>query len=223
MVQGLACKSGGLEVGGSNPPKPIIAVILLAGMSRRLANGKQKLLEPYRGRPLMLWALSAVLELFDCIALTGYQHERVENCIEKYLEKNKSIQHSIKLVHNPLYETGQLSSCFRALEEVPLNNDFTFILGDMPNITAEFVEQIYASFLSRGNNYNVLRPIIDSTPSHPIFFDSSLREVLLSHKGDGNFKKINDILKADSRFKVKDLKLPPSPLSKDVDYLSDFE
>ena len=77
------------------------AIVLAAGSSRRM--GKNKLLLPYKGRPLLAYVVGNILaaKLGSVIVVTGHEAELIGEALKGL---------PVKLVHNPRYEEGMTSS-----------------------------------------------------------------------------------------------------------------
>ncbi len=105
------------------------ALILAAGLSRRLP-GENKLLKPYRGQPLLAYALAstAALGLADAVVVTGCDAPRVAALAERT---------GLRAVHNPDAAAGMGASIAAGVRALRPGLAGIFIaLGDMPHVTA---------------------------------------------------------------------------------------
>ena len=83
-------------------PHKVIAVVLAAGRSTRMGE-INKLLETWKGRPLVSHAVDAALDcvgLCDTVVVTGHQAERIE----------AGVTDGVQFIHNPHYASGMASS-----------------------------------------------------------------------------------------------------------------
>ncbi|MEZ5255445.1 MAG: NTP transferase domain-containing protein [Ilumatobacteraceae bacterium] len=119
-----------------------LAVLLAAGRGSRFSGPTHKLLAEFRGRPVLAWAIDAVVQadLPLCI-VTGLdpQVEVLADTLVRNLALTATREDSIRVVRNPLAHTGMASSLAAA---VALANDLgaTSIvvgLGDQPLVPSE--------------------------------------------------------------------------------------
>ncbi|MEZ5215615.1 MAG: NTP transferase domain-containing protein [Ilumatobacteraceae bacterium] len=119
-----------------------LAVLLAAGRGSRFSGPTHKLLAEFRGRPVLAWAIDAVVQadLPLCI-VTGLdpQVEVLADTLVRNLALTATREDSIRVVRNPLAHTGMASSLAAA---VALANDLgaTSIvvgLGDQPSFRAK--------------------------------------------------------------------------------------
>ncbi len=126
--------SGVSEVDGyssENPHKPesVAAVILAAGFGSRYEGETHKLLAPFRGKPVVQWALEAALNagFDDVYVVTGA------------VDITDAVPEGVTIVENHNFADGQATS-LRAACAVAANDGHTAIvvgLGDMPLVTTQ--------------------------------------------------------------------------------------
>lgn len=117
----------------------IAAVVLAAGASRRMG-GRNKLIEPVGGRPMVRRVVEAALAspARPVIVVTGHEAEKVRAALAGL---------NVQCVHNALFAEGQSTSLKAGLVQVPAGADGAVILlGDMPLVTAEIVTRLIAAF-----------------------------------------------------------------------------
>ena len=99
------------------------AVVLAAGGGTRFTGGTHKLLAPFRGRPLVAWALEAASVLDELLVVTG--------AVEVPLPPGA------RAVPNPRWAEGQATSLAAAVEAAAGHDAVVVGLGDQPLVPAE--------------------------------------------------------------------------------------
>lgn len=195
-------------------------ILLAAGLSKRLGTGEQKAIKTYRGEKLILHSLSACLECFDVVVVTGYRSDEVSSCISDFL-KNRDFEHNCRIVFNEEYETGQFSSCMSGMKAT--TGDFMFVLCDTPNLDRMLIDKVYCEFKRLPDDIDVLRPLASSVPIHPVVFRSSARSVLMQWQPcAGNDIGFGKMLSLDKRLNVRFFDVGDIEYAKDLDYSDDF-
>ncbi len=105
------------------------AVVLAAGGSRRFAGEGPKLTAPFRGRPLVTWAVEAALgaELNEVVVVTGA------------VDLEPLLPAAVTLLHNPAWASGQGGSLGVALDWCRRQGHEAAVVGlaDQPLVPAE--------------------------------------------------------------------------------------
>jgi molybdenum cofactor cytidylyltransferase len=148
------------------------AVCLAAGEASRF--GADKLAAPFRGRPLLQWAVQSLLEcprLDEVIVVVrpGFVLPfDAPGCV---------------MVENPAAREG-LSTSLRAgiLAAHESADAYVVALGDMPLLTAVLVERLLTAFEKCGKR--ILVPVHAGRRGHPVIISRSCREGLLAIRGD---------------------------------------
>lgn len=175
-------------------------IMLAAGLSSRM-EGKNKLLLPYRGKPLILSTLEAVLKFSDNILLV-LGHEREE--IEKILPKN------IRTVYNENYEKGQITSIYKALEEV--DDDLMILPSDLPLLSPRDFSQIHDALKTS----RIARPYHKGIMGHPVGMRKEIRDLVLKERPEKikEFLEKNGMIKTEGSIAtITDIDTPPSYLN----------
>jgi len=88
-------------------------MILAAGTSARMGL-QNKLLYPYKGKPLIYHCAKQYKQWFDSVHIvTGFEAERIENALYGL---------DINFIHNPNYETGLATSFIAGLKALAIQN-----------------------------------------------------------------------------------------------------
>lgn len=175
-------------------------IMLAAGLSNRM-EGKNKLLLPYKGKPLILNTLESVLKFSDNILMVlGHEREK----IEKILPEN------IKTVYNENYEKGQITSIYKALEEI--DDDIMIVPSDLPLLSSPDFSQIYEALKTN----SIARPYHRGTMGHPVGMRKEIRDLILKKRPD-NIKKFleeNGMMKTEGSIAtITDIDTPSSYLN----------
>lgn len=116
----------------------IAAIVLAAGMSSRM--GANKLLQEWRGKPLLRWTAEAALasEAKPVIVVTGHDATNTEAVLRGL---------DVVVIRNPSYRDGLSSSLRSGLSALPDSADGALVmLGDMPEVSANLLNRMIAAF-----------------------------------------------------------------------------
>ena len=165
ILQVMAAQKGG------NLPKssPIAAILLASGFSRRF--GKQnKLLFPFRGKPLARYTL----ELAATMGFSGGIYFIVASCEVAALADDLD---AVRVVKNASPEKGQRESVRLGVEAAGLNAGYyLFFPCDQPFLDVCTVQSI----LDAREHGCIVEPRCGSKPGNPCLFSSVFRGELLS-------------------------------------------
>ena len=138
--------------------------------------GPNKLLQPYRGKPLLAHALKIAGEMnfIDRIAVTGRDRAEVETLTASY---------GFRCVYNDRFEDGLGTSIAAGSRAVHPDAGGVFIaLGDMPEIEIKHYQALAGNF---GQRFIVV-PVHDGVRGHPVLFCASyLPELSALSSGEG--------------------------------------
>lgn len=156
----------------------VAAILLAAGSSRRF--GGQKLLVPWRGRPLFEHALDA-LTASPAIAETIVV---VPPGFAAPPERPRC-----RFIVNPDHEEGMASSLRAGVRAAPEGADaYLVALADMPRITPELIAALIARYRAAGRQ--IVVPVHRGRRGHPVMLSSELRQPLLAIAGDVGAREI---------------------------------
>ena len=154
--------------------KPVAAVILAAGESRRM--GQPKLLLPWRDGCVLDAVLAAVsaAPFDDAVLVSGAYRERVEEV---------AAYHGIRCVFNPDYASGQSTSLIAGLNALPDDTAAAFILADQPGLNDALLRRLIEAY--RQSGAPILRPrTLQGRAGHPVLFAPALFAELRALSGD---------------------------------------
>jgi molybdenum cofactor cytidylyltransferase len=121
--------------------------------------GPNKLLLPYRGRPLVSWAAEAACaSRAECVVIvTGRDGDEVESAVPAHAKLLRT--------HNAAPEQGLSSSLRCGLAETGGFDAVAVLLGDMPDIQAPLID---ALLLAHRRGIYAVRPYCRDEPGHPV-------------------------------------------------------
>lgn len=154
-------------------------VILAAGAGSRFAGGN-KLLLPWRDRPLICHALQAALNsrLAPVLLVVGYQGERLLAALESLRDDPK-----LEVLHNQRWCSGRASSVRLAIGALPTEaHGALFLLGDMPLMSSHLIDLVRENFLR--SEARICFPVYQGHKGHPVAFSRELLGELARLRGD---------------------------------------
>ena len=157
-------------------------IYLAAGSARRF--GSNKLLAPYRGRPLFAWGLSALEE-----AAAGRADCRiwVVSRWPEILRQARAL--GCGAVNSPESEKGLAHTIRAALENLPpaQGDYYLFAVADQPGMRGETVAR-----LLKAADRGVLAASLwlEDHPGSPTLFSAALRDQLLALEGEEGGRKV---------------------------------
>ncbi|MFL5627946.1 MAG: NTP transferase domain-containing protein [Ktedonobacteraceae bacterium] len=166
------------------------AIILAAGSSSRMGEGRHKLLLPLNERPVLAHVIEATLasRARPIVIVLGHQAEQVRSQIASYVEHT-----AITLIENPDYLQGMSTSMHIALEVLASNdykNKYTGLevdsalitLGDQPLITAQIIDALIDAWHKTGKR--IVAPLYAGKRGNPTLFAACLFAELQEVSGD---------------------------------------
>jgi len=151
------------------------AVILAAGLSSRM--GMNKLLQEWRGKPLLRWTVEAALasEARPVIVVTGHDATQTEAALRGL---------DVMVVRNPGYREGLSSSVKMGLSALPASTDGALILlGDMPEIRSALLDRMIAAF-SPADGRSICIAVHEGRRGNPVLWARSLFGEIAEISGD---------------------------------------
>ena len=164
------------------------AIILAAGSSSRMGEGRHKLLLPLAGRPVLAHVIEAALasQARPIIIVLGHHSNDVRAQIA-----SDATQLGIILLENSDYMKG-MSTSMRVgiqflmsldhLQESYLPDSALIMLGDQPLITPQIIDTIIQARHTTGKR--IIAPLYEGKRGSPVLFDVSLFPELLEVTGD---------------------------------------
>jgi molybdenum cofactor cytidylyltransferase len=177
------------------------AVILAAGTSSRI--GAQKLLMPFRGRPLIDYAIAAASRRRPVVVCGAG--------VAAYLAQRPGVT----VVRNDEPELGMSHSLALANRIVEPDEPIAVLLADKPLVDERLIETIGAESLG----YDVTYPQRNGAPGHPVVLSSRARERVDGLPPGDTLRLLRD----DPRLTVRAVDSSDEGAFFDVDTLEAFE
>lgn len=157
----------------------VAGVIMAAGLSGRF--GRNKLLEPFRGRPLLQWTVEAALRsrLLGVTVVLGHEQERLRRALADLAGDTR-----LSLVSNPAYKDGQSSSVIAGLSAIaPRSGAAMFLVGDQPLLDHHAIDRLIGAFEAAGGD-GICYPLCAGRRANPVIFASRFFPALARLRGD---------------------------------------
>lgn len=174
--------------------KPVAAVILAAGESRRM--GQPKLLLPWQGGCVLDAVLTAVsaAPFDDAVLVSGAFRARVEEVASS---------HGIRCVFNPDYALGQSTSLIAGLNALADDTAAMFILADQPGLSVTLLRRLIEAY--QQSDAPVLQPrTLQGRSGHPVLFAPALFSELRTISGDVGGRPVLQAHKNEVRYLLTD-------------------
>ena len=153
-------------------------LILAAGESKRMGDDN-KLLLPFKGKPILNHVVEASLdsELNHTCVVTGYDRLNIKKLIG-----NKEIQ----IVKNQEWFLGIASSIVIGVSHLREYDGILILLGDMPLVTSELINEI----IFNGTVEKIVVPLKNGRRGNPVLFGSNFIHELIHLKGESGAKNV---------------------------------
>ncbi|MEM7803076.1 MAG: nucleotidyltransferase family protein [Chloroflexota bacterium] len=176
-----------------SPKNQPIAVVLAAGLSRRM--GQAKLLMPWvDGKSVLEQTLSHLLEVIQpaqALLISGGYRDAVEAIAGNM---------GIRSIYNEAYATGEMLSSLKVAVETLVKEKsgvrgMLVLLGDVPLLQPSTIATVLRLADERPE-MNLIAPVFEGKQGHPVFIRSTLFDSLLNLPPSGAPR---DLFKANSK------------------------
>jgi len=169
----------------------ITGVILAAGKAERMGELKQ-LLYWKENNTILSQSINNLLEakIIDeqLLIVIGAEAVKLENYLKNNYRK-EIISDFIKIIRNPDFEDGMMSSVKKALKNVNSNSSYIlFTLADKPFITADIYQNLYRGFLQK--KPDIFIPQYKGQQGHPVILKRTLLKKSLKISGRGGLRNL---------------------------------
>lgn len=153
------------------------AVILAAGESKRM--GEPKLLLKIGGERVVDRVVNSFKKVTDeLVVVLGHEPENLISILDEL---------GVRWVINEEYHEGMVSSIKTGVEALKDCEALFLALGDQPIIEQDFLN---AAINAWKNGAKLVSPVHKGKKGHPVLFDQSLFEEILSLKDDETLRKV---------------------------------
>jgi molybdenum cofactor cytidylyltransferase len=164
----------------ANASHSVAAVVLAAGMSRRM--GRPKLLLPFGEKPLLARVVENLLSVSDIspiVVVTGHNAQEIREAVREY---------TVNTAHNPDYAAGgMLSSVQTGVRALPADGGaFLLALGDQPMVRPDTLRALLSVW--RDTGAPIVRPVYDGKHGHPILFSARCGPEILALPAEATLK-----------------------------------
>jgi molybdenum cofactor cytidylyltransferase len=162
--------------------KNIAAIVLAAGLSRRMQGGN-KLLEDFGGKPLVRRAAEAAInsKASPVIVVTGGSGEEIKKALQGL---------DVRFVNNPDFAEGLSSSLKAGIRAVPETSAGALIcLGDMPRVSSTLIDKLIGGFAPE-RGAMIVAPVRNKQRGNPLLWGRRFFPELLKLEGDIGAKKL---------------------------------
>ncbi len=166
-------REGGIGV--QKAPR-VVGVVLAAGQGKRMG-GPNKLLAPFRGKPMVRHAVEAALaaRLDTVVVVTGRDADAVRAALEGL---------PVTFSHNPQYADGQGGSLAAGIAALPPRTDAAVVLlADMPLVTPSVIGRLVAAF-NPVEGRSICVPVFEGRRGNPVLFGSKHFAAMQAIAGD---------------------------------------
>ncbi len=151
----------------------IVAIVLAAGLSRRMGSQNKLLLE--LGKQSMVEAVVDRLiasPSSKVIVVVGHEADQIKSVIS---------DKAVSIIKNDQYQTGMTSSIKAGVAQLPEDADaFMICLSDMPLLmTHHYAELIKAYAVHSAADECILRPQVNGKKGHPVIFHKAYKESIM--------------------------------------------
>jgi CTP:molybdopterin cytidylyltransferase MocA len=156
----------------SPPAPPVTAIVLAAGMSRRMGDSN-KLLLPVGGQAMVrAVALQALQACEQVVVVLGHEARQVRAALADL---------PVVFVRNPDYAEGMGTSVGAGAHMTPPGHAALVCLGDMPGVTAPMMQALAQAGASGAA---ACRPVYEGKPGNPVWWAPGQVAALRGLSGD---------------------------------------
>lgn len=176
-------------------PPMVAAVVLAAGLSRRMGAANKLLLTPKSGGPTLVeMSLVQLMRAnIDSVTIvTGHEADKIEAVIGNSAVLDEKFKESLTFVRNENYVDGIGSSISCGVRSLDSDTEGALItLGDMPFLTCETINQLVAAFVAAPEG-SIICPVRNGQRGNPLLWSRVHYARLAELRGDQGGRQIID-------------------------------
>jgi molybdenum cofactor cytidylyltransferase len=155
----------------------IAGIVLAAGFARRM--GRPKLLLDFRGKPIVRWAVEALVgHVEDLVVVTGLEEDGVRTALAGL---------AVRFARNPRPHDGQGSSIAVGVAALkPWTRAALVALGDQPRVPGDVVPALLEAWRRTGKE--IVAPAYRGIQGTPVLFGAGVFAELAGLTGDAGAK-----------------------------------
>lgn len=159
-------------------PRPLTAVVLAAGASRRM-QARNKLLLDFRGKPLVAHSVEAVLAAApgEVVVVLGHEADRVRSVLSAY---------PVRFVHNNRHTEGMLTSIQAGVAAAAPNAlGYMICLADLPLLEPTELRTLAEAAIAAiaQDPESIIVPVHGGQRGNPVIFSAAYRPKILAQRG----------------------------------------
>lgn len=160
---------------------PVTAVVLAAGLSRRMGSAN-KLLEEVHGQAMVRSVVEQVVSaaVAEVVVVLGHESETIIQALAGL---------PVEFVHNPHYEEGLGTSVRTGIAAVKPQHAALVCLGDMPLVSADVISALVSAYRRRPE-LMAYRPSFQGKPGNPVLWSSWSLALLSTLEGDEGARRL---------------------------------
>ena len=190
----------------------VTAILPAAGSSRRMG-APNKLLLPWKGKPLIRITVENILAagIEELILVTGHDAAAVSAAISDL---------PIRIIHNSHYESGMTGS-IQAGVSIAAGPGLMVCLSDMALITPNEYIQLKKAFEQEytRNIHCIFLPEYKGQKGNPVIFGAAWREAILRHPEEDGCK---TLVRSHPQHQVR-IPMPADHILRDIDTPEDYQ
>ena len=198
--------------GAAAPQRPRVAVVLLAAGASSRMGGRDKLMEPVAGEPLLRLVADRMVSSAadEVVCVLSPDRENRAAVLDGF---------AVRPVPNPRAAEGMGTSIAAGIAALSPDTDAAIIaLADMPEVTASDIDKLIAGF-DPSEGRAIIRAVgSDGRPGHPVLFGRRFFEALTALEGDQGARAV---LTENAEF-VVDVALSDGAANTDLDTPEDW-